>query len=924
MTTLRLFLFICIVSLCSTQAIGQSNRISGTITDTSTGKQLGRAVVTLIRSQDSILAKFTRTNEQGYYEINNIPNGKYVLLVSYPGYAEFVDELDMNGDVVLSRNATIIPRSKLLEEIIIQQKVSAIRIKGDTTEYKADSFKVDANSNVQELLKRLPGLQVNSKGEITAQGQKVEKILVDGEEFFSDDPAVVTQNLRADLVDKVQVFDKKSEQAEFTGVDDGQKTKTINLELKEDKKKGYFGKLEAGSDFDRYRTGKAMINSFKKKQKIAAYVTHNNTTFEGLNWNEQRNFGGSSNMNMEITDDGGMMMWSDGGDDFARGQGLPTSTTGGFSYINKWNKDKNSFNGSYQFNDQNVTGLNGSITQTLLPDTSFTNTTSERFNTSRRRNKMNLLYDWAIDSSSSIKFKAGASIVNSERSNIFSGESISEDGRIINEQNRTTTSVNENQDFTSELSYRKRLRKAGRTISYTGNFSNNQKVGDGFLLSDNTFFDENGQQSGFQEFDQKKTNNERQQVIQNSLVYTEPLSKLWFLELTYKNNFSRNNAERNTLEKPTANDDYKNIIDTLSNHFLFRTTDHTGGLSFRFNGKKIVTSFGTSIGRTNFNLEELNKGDVRSIGFTNLLPRASIRFSPKKQKNYTFSYNGSTQNPTLQQINPIIDNIDPLNITVGNPELKQAFRHNFQFVVSDYKVIKSKNFYLSGNFSFVNNAISNSNTVDLNGRRTNRSINTNGNYNGSVWSMYGFEITKGVNLSFNGSGNVNRFVNEVNGIRNVSDNYTVGLGMGIGKWSDKWLSFNINIEPQYNYSTSSINKGVVTKYWSTSAYPYVEMKFKKQKLYFNLNGELNIYQKTTAFPNQRNVFLLNTAVRKTFGKAEAFELKLSVNDLLNQNLGIRRNITSNFISENTFQNIRRFGLLTFIWNFTKNGTPSNF
>ena len=923
MSPKQLLLLVC-GAFIALQSFSQSNKISGSITDTSSGKKLSMAVISLIRTKDSTLSKFTRSNEQGSYELNNIPSGNYLLMVSYPGYAEYVDELTITTGYDAQKNITIIPRSKLLEEIIIQQKVSAIRIKGDTTEYKADSFKVDANSNVQELLKRLPGLQVNSKGEITAQGQKVEKILVDGEEFFSDDPAVVTQNLRANLVDKVQVFDKKSEQAEFTGVDDGQKTKTINLELKEDKKKGYFGKVEAGTDFDRYRNGKAMMNSFKKKQKIAAYITHNNTTFEGLNWNEQRNFGSSDNSNMQIMDDGAVMMWSDGGDDFARGQGLPQSTTGGLSYINKWNKDKNSINGSYQFNDQTINGLNGSITQTLLPDTSFINTTTEKFNTFRRRNKVNLLYDWTIDSSSSIKIKAGGSVVNGTRENQFNGQSISEDGRIINEQNRRTTAVTENQDFTSELSYRKRLKKAGRTISYTGNFSINNKIGDGFLFSDNTFFDATGQQSDFQEFDQKKTNNERQQVIENSLIYTEPLSKTWFLELTYKNNFSKNDAKRNTLEKPLLNDKYTEIVDTLSNHFLFNTSDNNGGFSFRFNGKKIVTSFGTSVGYTNFKLEDVNTTQIRSIGFTNLLPRASIRYSPKKQKSITLSYNGSTQNPTLQQINPIIDNIDPLNIMVGNPALKQAFRHNFQINMNDYKVIKSKSFYLSGNFSFVNNAITNSNTIDAEGRRTNKSINTNGNYNGSLWSSYYFEVIKGVNLSFSGNGNVSRFINEVNGIRNVSDNYSVGLGMGIGKWSDKWLSFNLNIEPRYNNSRSSINKGIVTKFWSANVYPYLEMKFKKQKLYFNLEGNFTMFQQTTTFANQRNVFLINSAVRKTFGQKEAFELKLSVNDLLNQNLGIRRNINSNFISENTFQNIRRFGLLTFIWNFTKNGTPSNF
>ncbi|NCU02862.1 MAG: hypothetical protein GXC73_02650 [Chitinophagaceae bacterium] len=190
--------------------------------------------------------------------------------------------------------------------------------------------------------------------------------------------------------------------------------------------------------------------------------------------------------------------------------------------------------------------------------------------------------------------------------------------------------------------------------------------------------------------------------------------------------------------------------------------------------------------------------------------------------------------------------------------------------------------------------------------------------------MYGFEVFKGVNLNFNANGSVSRFVNVVNDVTNVNDNYSFGAGIGLGKWSDKWLSFNLNIEPRFNSSRSSINKNIVTKYWSMTAYPYAEMKFKKQKLFVNINGQFNTYQQTSTFANQRNVFLLNGAIRRTFTKSDAFELKLSVNDMFNQNLGIRRNITSNFISENTFENIRRFWLLTFTWNFTKNGKPSNF
>jgi hypothetical protein len=546
------------------------------------------------------------------------------------------------------------------------------------------------------------------------------------------------------------------------------------------------------------------------------------------------------------------------------------------------------------------------------------------FNSFRRRNKLNTQFDWQLDSSATLKFKASGSLVNNSNTSEYTGFSVTDDNLMINDTKRTTTTDSENKDFTSELSFRKRLKKAGRTISYTGNFSNNARVGEGFLFSENNFYDKAGQFLRQQDIDQKKTNNENQQTFQNSLVYTEPLSKKWNLELTYRNNFSQNNAERNTLEKPVSNDKYTEIVDTLSNHFLFKTTDHTGGFSFRFAGKKITTSFGTAVGRTRFNLDELNKGTNRNIAFTNLLPRASFRFAPKKQRSFTLSYNGSTQNPTLQQINPIIDNSDPLNITIGNENLKQAFRHNFNFSMSDYKIIKSKNLYVNASFSFVNNAITNSNFIDSIGRRINQTINTNGNYNGYMWAMYGFELFKGVNFNISTNSNISRFVNKVNNQPNISDNYSTGLGFGISRWSDKWISFNFNVQPTYNFSKSSINKSREIKYWSMNTYPYVSMRFKKQKLYFDLESNISLYQKTETFANQRNVFFVTTSLRRTFTKSDAFEAKITVNDVFNQNLSVRRNISSNFISENTFQNIRRFWLLTLTWNFTKNGKPSEF
>jgi hypothetical protein len=223
MTRLTLIGLFILATISNTFA--QQGSIKGIVTDTLNKQNLSNAVVSVLRAKDSVLVKFTRTNKEGNFDLPNLTAGKYIVMVTYPAYADYVDIINTTGGITDLGKISVITKATLLQEVIVKQTIGSIRMKGDTTEYKADSFKVSANADVQELLRKMPGIQVNSKGEITAQGERVQKVLVDGEEFFSDDPAVVTKNLRADAVDKVQSFDKKSDQAVFTGIDDGQKIK---------------------------------------------------------------------------------------------------------------------------------------------------------------------------------------------------------------------------------------------------------------------------------------------------------------------------------------------------------------------------------------------------------------------------------------------------------------------------------------------------------------------------------------------------------------------------------------------------------------------------------------------------------------------------------------------------------------------------
>ena len=920
MTKLTLVAFFLLVAI-SNGFSQETGTVKGIVTDTLNKQNLSNAVVAVLRAKDSVLVKFTRTSKEGNFNLPNITSGKYIVMVSYPAYADYVDVINITTGITDLGKISVITKATLLQEVIVKQTIGSIRMKGDTTEYKADSFKVSANADVQELLRKMPGIQVNSKGEITAQGERVQKVLVDGEEFFSDDPAVVTKNLRADAVDKVQAFDKKSDQAVFTGIDDGQKIKTLNLTLKEDKKKGYFGKAEAGGDFDKYGYGKLLANSFKGKRKISGYLTTDNTKFESLNWNENQNYGGNSNMTTEMTDDGGMMMWSSG-DDFSWGTGFPRSITGGFHFSNKWNKDKHNSNNTYQYNQLDVSGINSNKTQNILPGADLISTSVQDQVSSRKRNKLTSTYEWQIDSTSSLKITARGSIVNSNSASNYFGRTINSDSVLLNQSNRLTSTVDENKTMNSTIFYRKRFKKAGRTISWNNDINYNDRADDGFLTANNTFYDALGNLVRRDNVDQQKTNKQIVTTINSTINYTEPLWKNTFLVLNYKLSVSRNDAERNTFAKNSANNKYENLVDTLSNHFIFNTTGHNGSVNIRYNVKKFNFSIGTGIGTVNYRLNDLVNKTDRNVIFNNFIPAVTFNYTPKQQRRLNFSYNGSTRNPSLSQIQPIIDNIDPLNLTIGNPNLKQSFVHQFNLGGSDYKVLKSRSISFNVNYSKTENAISNSSFVDSEGRRINQAINVDGNYNFNARLGYGFEIIPSLNLNFNIGPRKSRFANRVNGINNTTETIATSYSINAGYWGDKWINFWFQGTANQNKSTTSIRPDIITQFWSYEAYGNLQFKLKKIKTYIDFDMNANIYQKTAVFADQRDIYIVNASVRKVISKNDQWEIKASVNDLFNQNLGINRNASSNFITETTNQTIQRYFLFSLIWNFSKNGKPN--
>ncbi len=917
MTKTFLLFFIGISCYLVTNA--QSSSLKGSLLDSSANIKMKNAVIALIRPADSVLIAFTRSDANGNFTFNKVDTGSYNLLVSYPEYADYAEEVHLTNNQSLNLDKVYLtPFAKLLEEIIVRQ--AAIRIKGDTTEFTADSFHVKPNATVEDLLKELPGVQVDKNGQITAQGQKVQKVLVDGEEFFSDDPTVATRNLRADAVDKVQVFEKKSDQAEFTGIDDGQKTQTLNLKLKANAKHGYFGKVSLAG-LDKYYNGQALINAFKGNRKISAFVIASSTDQTGLNFQDARSYGFGGD-NFQVDGGSGAVMFNNTSDDFSAtgnyGQGLPESVKGGFHYSNKWNNNKDNASGNYLFNRLAERIEGNTFTQNILLDSVYYNRDNAQTHSTKMRNAVSGLFEAQLDSSSSLKFTANGYVGTLQNSNHYFSEALSAENKLVNNSERTTTQKGDNANGYLSALYRKKFKKKGRTLSINADEKYTESDTDGFLFNTSNFYDNNSIIIKRDTTDQNKKNNTLVNVLGAKATYTEPLSKKSFLEINYS--FYNNTSTQKRLSySKDGSAKYNVLVDSLSNEFKYIYNTNSAGLNYLFNAKKVTFSIGGNVANTAFTQTDLFKDTTRKYNYYNFFPRANFTYKFSSFSNLRITYNGSTTQPTIDQLQPLKNNLDPLNIVVGNPDLKQQFQNIFNITYTKFQLINERFLYLGSVVTFTKDQISNSFTIDNFGRRVSRYINVNGNYFGNLYGGYSMKIPKSIiRLSFGPTVNVSRYVNFINNVKNETNSTTLGMLVSVSISKKDKYELNFSGEPTFNQSKSKISTVSNTKYWTYNfnVDGNVQLPY---KLELGSSVDFNFRQKVNAFDQNNDVILWNAYLEKKFMKSEALTLRASINDILDQNKGYDRIIQSSAIQERRYLTFRRFGLLTLTYNFNNKG-----
>jgi Outer membrane protein beta-barrel family/Carboxypeptidase regulatory-like domain len=906
-------------------SFAQLNPIKGSVADTTQDKFIKNAVIVLLTPKDSIFYAFTRTDANGNFTLKNIAPGKYILMTTHPYFGDVVENIEMGNAEKNLKKIVLTSKSKLLQEVIVKSGMP-IKIKGDTTIYTADSFKVSANANVEELLKKLPGIQVDRDGKIKAMGETVEKVLVDGEEFFGDDPGMAVKNLRADAVKEVQVFDKKSDQAEFTGIDDGNSKKTINLKLKEDKKKGYFGKLDAAGGLqdkidDRYNTN-AMINAFKGKRKLSAFLLSGNTGQDGLSWQDNDKYGGNDDMSMEMTDDGGMMMWRGGGSDdepyVDTDNGFIRNVNAGLQYSNKWN-DKQTVNFSPKYNSQIYTNGVSEFTQAQIGDSIFNTNSSKNIDVNRYNIKTSASYDVKLDSNNSLKITASANFYNStsEETN-FSGTT----GNTKTPKNSSSTINRINSDkqsFSSSIIFKHKFKKLRRTLSFNADFNALQSEADNYLNATNQAFN-NGIPVSPELLDQLRDNERSSTKITGRLVYTEPLGKKYSLEIGHELSFTKGLNTQVTYDYNTLNDKYDTRVDTLSNEFAQTIIVNKPTVKFSYNSKKLKAVIGSGFGITNFDFTDQTVNKEYNRNFTNIFPQANFTYTYKSNHSLRLNYNGNTRQPTLNQVQPLRNITNRFNQYIGNPNLKQSFSNNFNLSHNAYNFIKDIWGYQSLNFSTTSNAITNNVVTNINtGERITQPINTNGNMNVSFWSGMGFKLKKAdvrVNLqpNFNFSKN-SGFINDQ---KNISKTLSTGFGFNLSKSKDKKYDFSIGNNISFNRNTTTQND-LINKFSSNNFDINATVYYKKT---WSIISDFSYYTrpKTAQIPTAINNKLWNARLQKTFKKDE-FTAYVMVRDILNQNIGVDRNFYENTFSETRNERLQRYWMVGFTWNF-KNKTTT--
>lgn len=912
--------------------------LAGTVKDRSDNSAVAGSTILLQSRTDSTNTKLLVTDSLGRFRINAIP-GLYTLQISTVGYLPY-DTLLIAGDSITNLGTLSLQKNEgLLGEVVVKASLPPVKQKGDTLEYSSSAFKVNPDANAEDMVKKMPGITIE-QGIVKAQGENVRKVTVDGRDFFGDDATAALKNLPAEIIDKIQVFDRLSEQAQLTGFEDDNTAKGINIVTKANMRNGQFGRVFAGYGTDNRYSAGGNVSFFNGDRRISLVGMTNNINVQNFatedllgvtssGGGQRRGGGGGGGRGGSGgggQGGGGGNFRSSGQGNFLIGQqsGISKTNSFGINFSDKWSEKLN-VTGSYFFNNANNTANEVTNRQYFLEgDSTQLYNENQLSSSSNTNHRVNMRLEYKIDSSNTLIITPNVSFQSNSSNNFVTGVNSTVKG-IISETQNMKTANNSGFNINNNILYRHAFAKRGRSLSLNLGTSVNRRSGETYIDAFNS--SENIQDS-LQQFSDRLNNGYQ---LSANLSYTEPVGK-GMLQFSYRPTYNVSHADQRSFQFDGTAGKYSLFDSSLSNKFDNTYITQNGGVNYRINTKK--NSFSVGLAYQQADLSSDQEFPVKAStdrSFSNLLPTAmwNSKISPKSS--IRISYRTNTSAPSINQLQNVINNNNPLILTTGNPYLDQQYSHNMIARYTYTNTAKGLSFFGNVFFQKTKDYVGNatylaasdsvlSNSVTLyKGSQLVKPVNLSG-----FWNLRSF-VTLGMplkfiksNLNFNTGYSYSNIPGIVNGISNVSTAQTYNTGAVLASNVSENIDFTLSYSANFNKVRNSIQPSLNNNYFTQTAGVQMNLISKNGWVFQNdLNNQS--YRGLTDGFNQ-NFWLWNIGVGKKFLKNNNGELRLTIFDLLKQNQSITRNVEEIYVEDVQTQVLRQYFMLTFSYRLRNFGS----
>ncbi len=906
--------FLVFFALVGTNVWAQNGGIVGKVEDAAEKAVLPGAHVLL----KGPVSQAGISDDNGLFRFTGLPGGTYKLEITYLGFDTLRQDINLArgenkwlGTLYMATGAT------LLGEVEIKGKQVLATQKGDTTSYNADAYKTNPDATTEDLVRKMAGITVDGSG-VQAQGEQVQEVLVDGKPFFGNDPSAALKNLPAQIVSRIQIFDRASDEDQASGYESGETIKSMNIILKPGMSNGTFGRAYGGYGYDEVYQAGANVNLFNEAQRITVLGQSNNIN--------QQNFSSEDLAGITAGGGGGRRWRGRGGSagDFLVGQqpGISTTHSAGLNYSDEWG-EKVEISGSYFFNNNNNTA-DQQRRQTFFSQEEFDQIYEEDNQSENKifNNRMNMRLEWELDDRNSLLFRPRLSAQSTDRLEFTTGQT-SAGSNLINTSRYSNSSSISALDLESYILYRHNFDKRGRSLVFNLENGYEQNNGESFLLSELTSINRPNSSDTLDQWTDIAGDG---WSVEGEVRYTEPLGKKGQLQLEYEINYQVDDAQRETFNFIESSGEYEDLVPGLSNVYKTDYTTHEPGIGYRWGDRKMSFNFTVNAQWAVLDgTQEFPASENVNRRFFSVLPRlfARVRFDNNDQ--LRFGYRSRTRAPSINQLQNVVDNSNPLQLRTGNPNLDQNFEHSLFFRYNRTHTERSSVFYLMGYGGYTANYIANStlfSRVDTTingvlipaGGQMTLPVNLDGYWNARMFLTYGFPLSfVKSNLNLNLGTTFTRQPGQVDQQLNFSKSTVFDIGVTISSNISENLDFTIGSRSNIGLVRNTLQQQLDNQYFNQQTELGVVWTF-GPAIVFRTNLTHQLYTGLSEGFDQ-NFVLWNANLGKKFLKNNRAELNLSVFDILGQNASVTRNVTETFFEDVTTQVLQRYVMLNFIYNF---------